>query len=233
VIDGVQLTDIPFELDVPGLLKKLRIDGRPEYARRFSGLAGQAAGIGRPKAVYGLAYIDSASDDGIVVDGVTLTSRVLRVNVKDAHRVFPFVVTCGTELEIWGKSFTDMLERFWADAIMEQGTLLALHALTADLDRRHRAGKTAMMNPGSLADWPLDQQAPLFAILGDLPARIGVSLSDSFIMTPMKSVSGLRFPTETQFENCQLCPREECPGRRAAYDPGLYERQYAGGSGQA
>ena len=45
-------------------------------------------------------------------------------------------------------------------------------------------------------------------------------------MSPIKSVSGILFPTEVTYENCQLCPRDLCPGRRAPYDKALYERKY-------
>jgi hypothetical protein len=55
---------------------------------------------------------------------------------------------------------------------------------------------------------------------------VGVRLTDSCLMMPTKSVSGIRFPTETSFESCQLCPRDDCPGRRAPYDSGLYDRRY-------
>ena len=87
-------------------------------------------------------------------------------------------------------------------------------------------GKTATMAPGSLSNWPLPQQRPLFDVLGDVQGIIGVELSDSFLMTPNKSVSGVRFPTEEGFASCQLCPREGCPNRRAPYDQTLYERKY-------
>ena len=83
------------------------------------------------------------------------------------------------------------------------------------------------MSPGSLADWPLEQQRALFAVLGDTEGLIGVRLAESCLMIPTKSVSGMRFPTETSFESCQLCPRAVCPGRRAPYDKGLYDRKYA------
>jgi len=46
-------------------------------------------------------------------------------------------------------------------------------------------------------------------------------------MIPNKTTSGIRFPTEERFESCQLCPRETCPGRRAAFEPDLYARKYA------
>lgn len=221
-------TDIPFHLDLAGLLQKLRIDGRPEYAERCACLARQGAALARPKAAYRLAGIEHRGPDSVVVDGVTLTSRVLRVNLENVHRVFPFVVTCGAELENWSKSIDDMLERFWADALMEEALRTALDALKADLVRRYGLDRTGMMNPGSLADWPIEQQADLFRILGGMSEPVGVRLTDSFLMVPVKSVSGLCFPTETRYENCQLCPRPSCPNRRAPYDPDLYERRYAG-----
>jgi hypothetical protein len=82
------------------------------------------------------------------------------------------------------------------------------------------------MSPGSLGEWPLSQQRPLFASLGDVAGAIGVRLSESLLMVPAKSVSGVCFPTEESFESCQLCPREDCPGRRAPYDETLYDRKY-------
>jgi hypothetical protein len=39
-------------------------------------------------------------------------------------------------------------------------------------------------------------------------------------------VSGILFPTEETFASCQLCPREDCPNRRAPYDAELFERKY-------
>ena len=82
------------------------------------------------------------------------------------------------------------------------------------------------MNPGSLPDWPIQQQRPLFQLLGDPNTAIGVELTASYLMEPNKSVSGIRFPTEERFESCMLCPRQDCPGRRSAYDPELYDQKY-------
>ena len=61
------------------------------------------------------------------------------------------------------------------------------------------------MNPGSLADWPLREQRPLFGLLGNVRAAIGVTLTPSLLMTPTKSVSGILFPSEETFASCQLC----------------------------
>ena len=44
-----------------------------------------------------------------------------------------------------------------------------------------------------------------------------LTLTDSYLMLPTKSVSGVYFETEKSFNSCQLCTREMCPSRRAAY----------------
>jgi len=80
------------------------------------------------------------------------------------------------------------------------------------------------MAPGSLVDWPIEEQAPLFKLLGDVENSIGVKLTDSLLMLPAKSISGIYFPTEVSFFSCQLCPRQRCESRKAKYDPGLAEQ---------
>jgi hypothetical protein len=69
-----------------------------------------------------------------------------------------------------------------------------------------------------LPDWPIEEQRPLFQLLGDVPAAIGVRLTESLLMLPAKSVSGIYFPTETSFFSYQLCPRKRCDSRKARYN---------------
>ncbi len=220
------LDAIPFEPDVERLLRTLHLDAQGEHTVRVQELLGEARALARPKAIFRQAYIEARGDDFVVVDGVRLTSRVLSVNLAHAYRAFPWLATCGQELEAWSRTLSDMLDRYWAGAIMEAAMRAAVGALETELEARYALGRTATMNPGSLADWPLPEQVQLFALLGNPRQAIGVELSDSFLMTPVKSVSGLRFATETSFENCQLCPRPRCPGRRAPYDKDLYDKRY-------
>ena len=79
------------------------------------------------------------------------------------------------------------------------------------------AGHVSRINPGSLKEWPITGQLPLFEALGGVTADIGVSLAESMLMSPVKSVSGIMFQGDTPFENCQLCPKANCPNRRAPY----------------
>jgi hypothetical protein len=225
----VILDDISFQLELDSLMKKLHIGEGSSSAKKLKRMADDAQAIAKPKVVYKVAFIESNGENHVVVDGIKLTSRVLRVNLEEVHRVFPYVATCGREMDEWSNSIDDMLESYWADKIKEMALRSARQALDEHLQDRFRPGRMSRMSPGSLSDWPLQEQRKLFALLGDPKDAIGVKLTDSLIMVPIKSVSGICFPTEVDFASCQLCPRENCPGRRAPYDPTLYDRKYRSG----
>ena len=152
---------------------------------------------------------------------------MLRDKLEEAHRVFPYVATGGMELEEWTRGIEDMLQRFWADTVAEMALREAVRVLNQHINETYHPGRSATMNPGSLPDWPIWEQRALFKLLDDPQKTIGVRLTDSMLMVPTKSVSGIRFPTETAFENCQMCQMPNCPGRRAPYDPTQREKYSA------
>ncbi len=222
----VILDHIPFLVDERAAFQQLHV--RPDStavgeARR---LIAEAQMIARPKALYKIAFVEERGDDFVVIEGQRFKSRVLSVNLKDTHRVFAYTATGGMELENWQCQMTDLLASYWADALAE----MALRAAASELERHIQQvyGLQALgrMSPGSLADWPIGQQARLFSLLGDTETAIGVRLLPSQLMIPRKSVSGFQFPSEETFASCSLCPRSECPNRRMPYDSKLFERKY-------
>ena len=227
------LDNLTFQPDPEIVAKRMRIGPNTPHYGELLACIDSAQAAARPKAMYRVGYIDAKGDDWVVIDGIRFTSRVLRVNLDQAHRVFAYLATCGGELQDWAHSLADPLEQYWANGIQEMALRAATQAMSDHIVQHYRPGRTATMAPGSLGEWPLSQQRPLFALLGGRDAStrddmevLGVRLLDSLLMTPTKSVSGIRFPTEERFESCQLCPRPECPGRRAPYDETLYERKY-------
>ncbi len=68
------------------------------------------------------------------------------------------------------------------------------------------------------AGCPIEQQRGLFALLGDVEQAIGVRLTESFLMIPNKTTSGILFPTEADFRSCEVCHRENCPARHAPFN---------------
>jgi hypothetical protein len=225
-MDSIILDRLPFELDAAKLMRALHVREGSSNAAEVGRLVAEAQAIGRPRALYKIAFVEARGDDYIIADGLKFTSRVLRVNLNGLRRFFAYICTAGAELQAWMEAQDDLLLRYWADAINQAVLYAAFGPFEEHLRAAFALGQTARMNPGSLADWPLREQRGLFALLGDPEATIGVRLTDSLLMVPTKSVSGILFPSEETFASCQLCPRQVCPNRRATYDPGLLERKY-------
>ena len=229
-MNPVVIDNIPFDLDENGLAEALHIESTPRRMARLNKLALVARLIARPKVVYRAVNVASRGDAHVVLDDVRLTSRVLSVNVGQSPAVYVYCATCGVELENWMRSLKSPLDQYSAGAIAGMALLVARHTFLQHLERTFSPGHLGEMNPGSLKDWPLSEQTPLFDLLGNPADSIGVQLLDNYLMAPSKTSSGLMFPAEETYYNCQLCPRVNCPARRAPYDPGLYDRKYRPGN---
>ncbi len=221
------LANIPAELKLNDLLRRFRVEPRSADAEELAALAERAQEVANPKAIVDTCYVGSRTNNTVEFGGVELTSRVLAVNLEDAHRVFPYIATCGRELDEIAGVEGDPIKEYWLDEMRIIALGAASAAVREHIERNYRPGKMSSMSPGSLEDWPITQQEQLFSVFGDVQEKIGVRLTDSYLMVPIKSVSGLHFPTEISFESCQLCPREGCPGRRAPYDERLWQERYA------
>jgi len=134
-----------------------------------------------------------------------------------------YVATCGRALY---DARVDYIDDFCSNAIWDEICMAYLriardmlmqyvtaHFFPSTDGKKHYAS----LNPGSLVSWPISAQQDLFAYLGEGADLAGVTLTDSMLMLPTKSSSGLFFPTEEPYENCMYCPRLTCPGRRAPY----------------
>lgn len=229
----IVLDDIAFRVPRRQLFARLGVDAGDDLGAELEALAREAERIGRPRLVYRGAGVEEHGEAVTVIEGVAFASRVLAVNLGPVSRVFPYVLSCGPELQAWSEALADPLAAFWAETIKEFSLVSATARFLEHVEQTFRVGPSSIMNPGSLPDWPLPQQAPLFRLLGDVSGAIGVTLSESFVMFPTKSVSGILFPSDGDFASCLLCPREACPNRRRPYDPGLFESRYASQHGHA
>ncbi len=216
------LDNIPFGIDAGEVLRQAHLTGLDDEIEQAAlELVDAARRVARPKALYEVCYVESRTDDTTQIGAIEFTSRVLRINLDGVERVFPYVVTCGAELDEMAGRQGDMLLGYCLEIIKERALGAAWTCLRECLQTKYALGQTSSMNPGSLDDWPITQQNELFSIFGDVEKLIGVKLTQSCLMLPNKSVSGIVFPTEVTFESCQLCPRPVCENRRAEFDPEL------------
>jgi hypothetical protein len=173
------------------------------------------------QAVYKVCYIEEKLEDAVIIDGIRLSSRVLRKNLEKVGRVFPYVITIGTRLEQKADASKDLLEKYYLDQIGNIALSKARKHLEDYLRSKFALDGLSYMSPGSLADWPIEEQQPLFSILKGAEVSMGVRLTESLLMIPRKSVSGIYFPTEVTFYSCQLCSRQHCEGRKARFNENL------------
>jgi hypothetical protein len=219
ILDSIQI-----KLDFEVVRKRLHLK-RDGDLKAVADLVHIAQPLIEPKVIYKLCYIEEKLAEGVIIEGQQFTSMVLRKNLDKIERVFPFVITIGKKFGEKLETCTDLLDKFYFDTIGNVALNQVRMALKDHLKQQYALEKTAFMAPGSLPNWPIEQQKPLFRLLGDVQASIGVELTESLLMLPAKSVSGIYFPTETSFFSCQLCPRERCESRKAKYDEKL-AREY-------
>lgn len=194
-----------------------------------SDLIEQTVSVVHPKAIYAVSLVSNRQDGTFNIDGIQFRSYVLSKNLKEVNRVFPYVATCGLEIDDIEVSSSDLLRSYCLDILKTLALMAATSFLEDHLTTRYQLGRITHMNPGELQDWPVTQQKALFSVLGDVEGTIGVRLTEGMVMVPIKSRSGFFFPNDTNFETCRLCPIKRCPGRRARYEPeAIKEYQQSG-----
>ena len=183
----------------------------------------ESAPLFTPKAAYTVSYVDEKQAEAVIIGERRFQSKVLRKNLDEVNRVFPFVITIGPSLEEKADVCDDLLEKYYFDAIGNLALMETRKQVQKEIAERYALKGISAMSPGSLADWPIEEQKPLFSLLQGVTEAIGVGLNDSLLMVPRKSISGIYFSTEVNFYSCQLCPRERCEGRKAVYSRELAE----------
>lgn len=219
--------DIPFKIKLENYLQKVKLSKDHKKINQIKKWINKVNKIGHPKAVYRESYIDKIEKDYVVIEGQKFKSKVLSINLQDIYKVIIYVITCGRELMEWVENIQgDILENYWLSMLQDSVLNQARDYVMEEINNNYFPGSTSTMNPGSTKGWSISEQTKLFKLLGELEREIGVSLTESFLMIPQKSVSGLVFPTEENFENCQLCSRKNCPRRKTPFEPELLAKKY-------
>jgi len=208
--------------------EKILSMGGEDELEELEALLEEAQAAARPKMVFQVSSIDEKGDDFVIIEGIKVVSPLMRKNFDKVNRVFPFVASCGTELEKWAEGYRDdFLAEFWCEEIRKMYlTHIHIAARPWMQETYGLTGHFASMNPGSIQDWPLSGQLQLFGMLGreKVLEEVGVKLTDSMLMLPSKSNSGIIFESGKAYENCSRCPILKCPGRRADPDPDVETR---------
>jgi hypothetical protein len=208
------LEDIAPMIDMNELVGELHIQTRLKAVQRVKKLIAQASLIGRPRALYRMAQPEVGEGNLVTIDRARFFSRLLSSNLHGVRQVFPYIVTCGKELDVWARNLNNSLDRLWADGINE--LILNKAVLTMEQCLKKNFGMTDIfrLSPGLSEDWPLEQQRVFFSLFQNPEISVGVKLLPSFLMAPLKSVSGIALASMERRTECDFCSRTNCRKKR-------------------
>jgi len=202
--------------------RSIRFDDIDDAQDDALALFEEAAKKLQPKVMMKEMFIDShGMRDGlstITIDDTTFEGKALKV-LQDVHRVMCYVTTCGNEMESFDLSSLDMLAFYWLDMVKNQALAEARRTMFAYCKENLGITKPLSVNPGSgnVDIWPISQMQGLFKLMGG-GDQVGVSLTESSLMVPNKTISGLIFASsDSDYESCAYCERERCPNRRVPF----------------
>lgn len=156
--------------------------------------------------------------------GMLFNSRMLARTLRPCHKVVVFVATIGSkleteasELESKGRSsIAYILDAVGSVAV--ENTVEQFQKLQAKGFKRESRHATLRFSPG-YCDWPIEEQKKLFSLFNG--EKLPVQLSDTCLMRPRKSISGIFGVTPpimssfSQYNPCKDCGKTSCDGRRA------------------
>ena len=198
VIDESRATNLPVESAPPAqILEALGATAAPADVMRSTLESIDAAnlmianGLVQLRLIAAEYVIDSLTPDGIVIDGHTIIPCDSSV-FEGVERIIAAIVTLGPRLEHAVRSSFDDNDPLLAIILDMAGIILIRNASTHfQRECATRAGAIGLelgprVSPGCQAV-PLEAQRALFSLLD--AQSIGVTLTDSLLMTPVKSVS--------------------------------------------
>jgi hypothetical protein len=167
-------------------------------------------------------------EEGLVFDkssftcaGVTFhTEPIITKRIRKSTRIALFVCSLGPGIEEWSKqelSGGDLLKGYTVDAAASTFVESAADWMERELENfiSPRGWKqTNRYSPG-YCDWSVREQQKIFSFFPPLPS--GVMLTESSLMIPIKSVSGiigLGPDVEREEYECKLCDLKDCFQRR-------------------
>ncbi len=178
----------------------------------------QVGELGKPVACFKEATVDETGSDYAVIEGVRFSGKFIADRLKDVKTVYPYVASCGKELDTWGRSCDDLILDYCYDDIRQSSIKPVLDMVHQTIMNQFGAYKLSSLNPGSIPQWPITEQRSLFKLLGPVYEKTQVRLDKTMLMYPLKSVSGILFESKEGYCNCKICRRQNCPGRREDLD---------------
>lgn len=159
------------------------------------------------------------------IDGLTIadtffkTDKIVTGQIKKSEWIVLFVTTIGSEMEKWSKQLlingdpvmgylVDMIASLTVESVTDY-----LHDYIGELMHKKGLKITNRYSPG-YCNWPVSEQHLLFSLLP--PNFCGITLTESALMIPIKSISGIigvGHQVKRKEYICEKCGVKDCTYR--------------------
>jgi hypothetical protein len=222
---AVIIDDLPNEIDSDMLLRLAGYsDKRPAPPRLVEAAERtieRTHALARPRAVYEVHETAAAEDGSVLLGGGRFTGKILAKVLGGSDLAAVYAATLGPELDAESSRLSGQGDVLSSVLLDTAGSLVLGKASITFIQRVFSAeaaprgfAVTPPFGPGQCR-WDLAEQRVLFDLIA--PSRIGITLTDTFLMIPKKSVSGILGigKPDSVFTKtpCQICDRKDCPGR--------------------
>lgn len=182
----------------------------------------QVRGAARPRSVSRLMELSFPGPDAVRIGGILVRSAALRRNLEGCVGAYLMAATLGADVDrlisrltALGRSGEALAAQAAAAALIEdvcdeENGRLRAEAAARGLKLRPR------FSPG-YGDFSIEHQPELLREL-DAPRRLGLTVTESLMLAPMKSVTavvGLAGTEGCTPEGCAACGKKDCDFRRA------------------
>ncbi len=223
ILNNIAL-DIPQDAGKDFLTKLMGGRINPQLEQILDSKRAQCAQQIEPKAVYELFPIKKVEGEEVFFStGHVFKGPNISKILKGSEIALVFVFTLGHKIDALIRENTksgDTLATIVMDALTTS-MLTLLGEKFSEIAKSEGIQEdgwqaTCTYSPGQY-QWTIEEQKEIFRMID--PDPIGVSLNDSYLMIPFKSVSGVYgFGPADNIDKtkvaCELCPRENCIGRK-------------------
>ena len=169
--------------------------------------------------IFDASELDSKVE--IEIEGIQFRiGKVIKKMLRNSEQYVFFAVTAGDAIEIKARSLmgnnqflegyiVDMIGSGIVDSVADQ-----VHGFFKNLANDRGMKATNRYSPG-YCSWDVAEQQKLFSLLP--VGCCGITLSESSLMTPIKSISGIiGMGTSVKYQDysCEICPMKQCLYRK-------------------
>ena len=186
-MEKILLNQIPIRFDTGAIAAAAHIRETSEMYEDLEAGAPLAEAAVNARAMLKAFPLDSAAGDTVTIAGTTFVSKTVCDALAGHDTVWLGVVSAGEEI-----SALDDIEDEIVAYYLETNTLKqACDATRAYLNEHCGYQNADFFEPGSLADFAIENNKTVFDMLGTVTEDIGVVLLDSGFMKPTITLSGI------------------------------------------